>query len=375
MWPPPPEPSAPNFAVPSTPESLARLLRRHLLSTGIPLALLTLAASLWDLLPVTGLADRLAAGAIGLVATVLVVRFLNALLELVLLTSLQRLVPSGELSAVKALLPMQRTLIWLLGGLVYLQNQGLQLTAVVGALEALDCRGLNVTLPHKRSVAALVAELCPLAERIGAVNTLVRRQQGGWLGTNTDVAGFLAPLRGRDWQGRRALVLGCGGSALAVLAGLESLGFAAVAVAGRDPRRLAALAERCRSWLPQLQPLIWEEPQPSAELCTALAGADLLVNTTPVGMASGHEPEASSRCPLGAAALTCLQPGSTVYDLIYTPRPTALLRAAAAHGCHALDGLEMLVQQGAAALRLWSGCPEVPVDVMRQAALRHLQAA
>ena len=134
MWQPPPEPSAPNSAVPSTPESLARLLRRHLLSTGIPLTLLTLAASLWDLLPVTGLADRLAAGAIGLVATVLVVRFLNALLELVLLSSLQRLVPSGELSAVKALLPMQRTLIWLLGGLVYLQNQGLQLTAVVGAL-------------------------------------------------------------------------------------------------------------------------------------------------------------------------------------------------------------------------------------------------
>jgi small-conductance mechanosensitive channel len=134
MSPPPPEPSAPNSAVLSTPESLARLLRRHLLSTGIPLALLTLAASLWDLLPATGLADRLAAGAIGLVATVLVVRFLNALLELVLLTSLQRLVPSGELSAVKALLPMQRTLIWLLGALVFLQNQGLQLTAVVGAL-------------------------------------------------------------------------------------------------------------------------------------------------------------------------------------------------------------------------------------------------
>ena len=134
MWPPPPVASAPNCAVPSTPESLGRLLRRHLLITAFPLALLGLAAILWDLLPATGLADRLAAGAIGLVATVLVVRFLNALLELVLLSSLQRLVPPAELSGVKALLPMQRTLIWLLGALVFLQNQGLQLTAVVGAL-------------------------------------------------------------------------------------------------------------------------------------------------------------------------------------------------------------------------------------------------
>jgi small-conductance mechanosensitive channel len=118
----------------STPEALGRLLRRHLLTTAIPLALLGLAAILWDLLPATGLADRLASGALGLVATVLVVRFLNALLELVLLTSLQRLVPPSELSGVQALLPMQRTLIWLLGALVFLQNQGLQLTAVVGAL-------------------------------------------------------------------------------------------------------------------------------------------------------------------------------------------------------------------------------------------------
>ena len=67
------------------------------------------------------------------------------------------------------------------------------LASVVPALEALDCRGLNVTIPHKRAVAALVAELSPLAQRLGAVNTLVRRPQGGWLGTNTDVEGFLAP--------------------------------------------------------------------------------------------------------------------------------------------------------------------------------------
>ena len=105
------------------------------------------------------------------------------------------------------------------------------LTTVVAALEAMDCRGLNVTIPHKQAVADLASELSPLARRLGAVNTLVRRPQGGWLGTNTDMEGFLAPLGEGDWQGRRAVVLGCGGSALAVLAGLEQLGFGSITVA------------------------------------------------------------------------------------------------------------------------------------------------
>jgi shikimate dehydrogenase len=248
------------------------------------------------------------------------------------------------------------------------------LAQAVGALEALDCRGLNVTLPHKRAVAALAADLCPLARRLGAVNTLVRRSEGGWYGTNTDVEGFLAPLRSRDWHGRRAVVLGCGGSALAVLAGLESLGFATIHVAGRDAARLEAFQAGCRPWLPQLRPLVWAESE-DGPLLAALEGADLVVNTTPVGMASATDPAAADRSPLAAPALDRLASGCSVYDLIYTPRPTALLRAAAERGCPCFDGLEMLVQQGAAALRLWSGRAEVPVEAMRQAALQQLLAA
>ena len=115
----------------------------------------------------------------------------------------------------------------------------------------------------------------------------------------------------------------------------------------------------------------WDD---GAALSAALAAADLVVNTTPVGMASGQDPAAAERCPLRPQELAALAPGTCVYDLIYTPRPSRLLREAAERGCSTLDGLEMLVQQGAASLRLWTGLPEVPVEQMRAAALARLQS-
>jgi shikimate dehydrogenase len=239
------------------------------------------------------------------------------------------------------------------------------LVTVLRGLEALDCRGLNVTLPHKQAAAAAAADLSPLALRLGAVNTLVRRSKGGWYGTNTDVEGFLAPLRGEGvpGSGARALVLGCGGSARAVVAGLAELGPASLRIAGRHPERLASFAASCAAWTPHLDPLHWSEDG----LADAIAEADLVVNTTPVGMGS-------EAIPLTARELDALRPGTLVYDLIYTPRPTALLREACSRGCRGLDGLEMLVQQGAASLRLWTGQTEVPVAAMRAAALGQLEA-
>jgi shikimate dehydrogenase len=258
--------------------------------------------------------------------------------------------------------------------------QASDLAVVVQALEAIDCRGLNVTLPHKRAVAELAAELTPLARRVGAVNTLVRREGGGWLGTNTDVEGFLAPLRASaDLAGGRALVLGCGGSARAVVAALVELGLEHIQLAGRRPDALAAFQAECGSWAPQLSGVAW--PAAASErgdLLKALAEADLVVNTTPVGMGAN-----ASTCPLEAADLDALRPGSLVYDLIYTPRPSRLLLEASQRGCSVLDGLDMLVQQGAAALRLWLSEPggfettplALPLAAMRQAALDQLSSA
>lgn len=249
-----------------------------------------------------------------------------------------------------------------------------KLAAAVAGLEAIGCRGLNVTLPHKQAVAKLCQHLSPLAERVGAVNTLIPLEGGGWRGTNTDVEGFLAPLRGEDWRGKRALVLGCGGSARAVVAALAELELAQITVAGRRRELLDAFAADCRGWAPQLHTLEWPSPRggEGSPLRPLLPTASLVVNTTPVGMASTSDPTHGERCPLGPEELDVLAPPCCIYDLIYTPRRTRLLQAAAIRGCRTLDGLEMLVQQGAAALRLWSGIEEVPVASMRSAALKQL---
>ncbi|MGC6482991.1 MAG: shikimate dehydrogenase [Synechococcus sp.] len=248
-----------------------------------------------------------------------------------------------------------------------------QLVTVIQGLEAVGCRGLNVTIPHKQTVAPLCRELSPLAQRLGAVNVLVPHRDGGWYGTNTDVEGFYRPLRDAEanWSQRRALVLGCGGSARAVVAGLTELGCARIQIAGRRQAVLDELVAACGPWSPQLEPLLWSG---DTALHDALDQCDVVVNTTPVGMASPSDPNAALASPLSATLINRLRPGSWVYDIIYTPRPTRLLQLAEQRGCRTLDGLEMLVQQGAAALRLWAKQDDVPVAAMRNAALQRIAA-
>ncbi|MEM8637959.1 MAG: shikimate dehydrogenase [Cyanobacteria bacterium P01_G01_bin.54] len=235
-----------------------------------------------------------------------------------------------------------------------------QLAAALAGMAAIAIQGFNVTIPHKQAILPLLDRVTPLAQQIGAVNTVWRSEQG-WQGTNTDVAGFIAPLQQleRDWQQITPVVLGNGGAARAVVVGLVKLGCPRVVVVGRTPEKLVAFEQ---SWTDAAirQCLT---VQPWNRLDAWLAQSQLLVNTTPLGMA----PQVN-QSPLTPAQLAQLPAGAIAYDLIYTPRPTRFLTQAQAARATIIDGTEMLVQQGAAALSQWLGQP-APVAVMRQALL------
>jgi shikimate dehydrogenase len=237
------------------------------------------------------------------------------------------------------------------------------LGAAIAGLTAVGWQGFNITIPHKQAIMASLSEITPIAQTVGAVNT-VWREADRWLGTNTDVQGFLAPLQTdqQDWGGRQACILGTGGAARAVIVACQQLGFTQIHVVGRDRTKLVALQESFRqTTIPiELQLQTWDE------LAILLPQIHLLVNTTPVGM---HPQEHLS--PLTLEMMAVLPQGTVVYDLIYTPRPTHFLKYAAELGYTAIDGLEMLVQQGAAALQIWLQEP-ISASIMREAASNQL---
>ena len=225
---------------------------------------------------------------------------------------------------------------------VYVPFEARDIDDLLATAEALDVRGLSVTAPFKLDALARASSADLLALRLGAANTLTRTPDG-WVGRNTDVEGFLHPLRSRlTLAGARAAVLGAGGAARAVVAGLQAEG-ARVTVHARRPDQAGALVPlgaALGSWPPP--PGSW----------------DLLVNTTPVGTAPNVDDT-----PLAAEALVG---GGLVYDLVYNPGRTRLLRDAAAAGCGTLGGLEMLIAQAAVQVATWFPV-EPPVDAMRAA--------
>jgi shikimate dehydrogenase len=225
--------------------------------------------------------------------------------------------------------------------------------------------GFNATIPHKQAIMPFLQELTATATAIGAVNT-VWRTESGWHGTNTDVTGFIAPLQAlnRDWTQIVPVVLGNGGAARAVVAGCVELGCPQVAVIGRNNEKLTQFKQSWQNtpFADAVTTHAWDE------LATLVSTTPLLVNTTPVGMS----PQVDAS-PVTEAILDRLPAEAIAYDLIYTPRPSQFLRQAQQRGAMIIDGTEMLVQQGAAALQLWLQQP-VPVEVMRTALLTALSS-
>ena len=216
--------------------------------------------------------------------------------------------------------------------------------------------GLSVTRPLKEAVIPLLDRLSPEAARAATVNTVAFRG-GRAEGHSTDGPGFLAALREAGaGDPEHAVIVGTGGAARAVACALADLG-SRVVVTGRNPdagRRLAAELEGR---------LAFVAPEPE-DLTRAVAAADLLVNATPVG----QWPSVGA-CPVPDGVL--LHPGLTVFDLVYRPRATSLLGRARASGCRTVEGVEMLIRQGAGSFEIWTDLP-APVDAMRRAALEAL---
>jgi shikimate dehydrogenase len=235
------------------------------------------------------------------------------------------------------------------------------IAAAVAGLHALDVMGANVTVPHKQAVVPHLDALAPEAEAIGAVNTIARRDDGTLRGDNTDAAGFLSGLNPDALHGTDAVVFGSGGAARAVVyALLTACRPASLTIAARTPNRAEALARSLASF-DERDAL---RTVPLTEAGDAVRRSRLVVNATSVGM---HPYDDATVWPDADA----FSPGQTVYDLVYAPVQTRLLRDAERRGAETIGGLAMLIGQAAAAFEQWTG-RAMPTDAVRDALRSHL---
>lgn len=231
------------------------------------------------------------------------------------------------------------------------------LADAIAGFKAINVVGINVTLPHKQAVISHLTSISREAELIGAVNTLTFSAEGIH-GDNTDAPGVLRALAENENMsvpvGENVVVLGAGGAARAVVVALALAGVASITIANRTVERAVALAEEMGQKTGiSMQGLGLAD----AQLPVAVGESLLLINTATVSMDATH--------PLLISA-DWLQPNTIVYDIVYTPPVTPLMRAAAARGCETLGGIGMLVHQGAIAFEKWTGIAPC-TETMREA--------
>ena len=244
------------------------------------------------------------------------------------------------------------------------RNEDLKI--VLNSLKKINCIGLNITIPFKETVFDLCNEISPIANQLKAINTLKLNSEREWSATNTDVEGFIYPLKNLNLRNKQSIVLGSGGAARSVIQGLINLNFSAISVVSRNKKSLNGLIKNFGNQI-KIEGLIHNDDRTQ----NFIKEADLIVNTTPVGMKI--DTNETNELPYGEIFWRSLNEKTIVYDLIYNPAPTDLLKFSAKRGCMTIDGLQMLIAQGMRSLSFWTDGLEVPFHIMNDALKRYLK--
>jgi len=243
------------------------------------------------------------------------------------------------------------------------KNEDFQI--VINGLKRINCKGLNITIPFKEKAFNLCDEISPIAKKIKAINTLKVNQNFEWSGTNTDVDGFMDPIKNLNLKGKKSIVIGSGGAARSAVQGLTDLKLSEIFVISRNELNLKKFLNDFKNFK-SVKGFIANYKK-AADLINQ---ADLIINTTPIGMQNYNTDY--DELPFGKEFWRPLNSKSIVYDLVYNPRITKLLRFSENKGCQIIDGSEMLVAQGAKSLSYWTGIKDIPIEIMKQSIKNYL---
>ena len=237
---------------------------------------------------------------------------------------------------------MQNAAIQYLGlDLIYMaipcKNEDLE--RVVNSLKKMNCKGLNITIPFKQKVFDMCSEISPVAKKVKAINTLKLNDNKDWIGTNTDIDGFIYPLKKLNLIKKSSLILGSGGAARSVIQGLIELKLSKITIISRKKNSLNELITNFKNDI-EIKGLL----STKNEIKNLIQETDLIINTTPVGMSNSTNID---ELPFGQGFWDSINSKTIVYDLIYNPSPTPFLKFCDKKGCMTIDGTQMLIAQGA----------------------------
>ena len=238
------------------------------------------------------------------------------------------------------------------------------LEIVVNSLKKMNCKGLNITIPFKQKVFNMCSEISPVAKKVKAINTLKLTDNKDWIGTNTDIDGFIYPLKNLNLIKKSSLILGSGGAARSVIQGLIKLKLSKITIISRNKSSLNELITNFKNDI-EIEGLL----STNNEINNLIQETDLIINTTPVGMSN---PINNDEIPFGKNFWDSINSKTIVYDLIYNPSPTPFLKFCDKKGCMTIDGTQMLIAQGAKSLSFWTNGLEVPFEVMHDALKEYL---